>query len=77
MSDRQTQTSLDAVGMSKTRNFGHIPRHLITLSVSTSIVGGIVSPNAPAVLRLTTNSNLVGNWIGIADGFWPLRIWST
>ncbi len=46
----------------------------MTLSARRSSVCGIVSPNAFAVLRLMTNSNLVGCWIGRSAGLAPLRI---
>jgi hypothetical protein len=38
--------------------------HSITSSARATSVEGTVSPNALAVLRLTTNSNLVGSWTG-------------
>src|SRR5262245_47484260 len=53
------------------------PVHSITSSAWTSTAGGIVSPSALAVLRLTTSSNLVGCWIGRSPGFVPFRILST
>jgi hypothetical protein len=40
-------------------------------------VWGMVSPNAFAVLRLITSSNLVGCWTGRSPGLAPLRILST
>src|SRR5262249_14557802 len=40
------------------------PSHSITSSAATSRAWGIVRPNALAVLRLITNSNLVGNCFG-------------
>src|SRR5579872_460535 len=49
----------------------------ITSSAMASIVGGTVRPNAPAVLTLITNSNLVGCMIGKSAGRAPLRILST
>src|SRR5262249_52265913 len=48
--------------------------HSITSSARTSRVGGISIPTALAVLRLITNSNLVGCWTGRSAGFSPLRI---
>src|SRR5438105_6956570 len=51
--------------------------HWITSSARSSIVGGIVSPSALAVLRLITNSNLVGCSIGRSPAFAPRRILST
>src|ERR1700738_3420051 len=50
--------------------------HSITSSAATSSVGGAVSPSALAVLRLITNSNLVGCAIGRSAGFSPFRILS-
>ena len=49
----------------------------ITSSARSRSEGGIVSPSALAVLRLTTNSNLVGCSIGRSAGLAPLRILST
>jgi hypothetical protein len=45
-------------------------------SARSSSVCGIVSPRALAVLRLITNSNLVGCSTGRSEGFAPLRILS-
>src|SRR5450759_4508426 len=49
----------------------------ITLSACESSVGGIVRPSVFAVLRLMTNSNLVGSSTGRSTGLVPLRILST
>src|SRR6516225_4113149 len=49
----------------------------ITSSASASRVGGIVMPSDRAVLRLMTNSNLIGRSIGRSDGLAPLRILET
>src|SRR5207249_11237575 len=51
--------------------------HSITSSALISNEFGMVRPRALAVLRLTTNSNLVGCSTGRSDGFAPLRILST
>jgi protocatechuate 3,4-dioxygenase beta subunit len=48
--------------------------HSITSSASASTVSGTVRPSALAVLRLITNSNLVGCMTGRSAGFSPLRI---
>jgi hypothetical protein len=53
------------------------PPHSITSSARASSVGGISTPSALAVLRLITNSNLVGCSIGRSAGLAPLRILST
>ena len=53
------------------------PAHSMTWSARASSAGGIVNPRALAVLRLMTNSNLVGCSIGSSPGFAPLRILST
>jgi hypothetical protein len=53
------------------------PRYSITSSARASIDGGIVSRSAFAVLRLITNSNLVGCSTGRSAGLVPLRILST
>src|SRR6266700_4835957 len=49
----------------------------ITSSARVRRLGGISRPSAFAVLRLMTNSNLVGNSTGRSAGFAPLRILST
>jgi hypothetical protein len=49
----------------------------ITSSARASTAGGIVRPSALAVLRLITNSNLVGCSMGRSPGLAPLRILST
>src|SRR5262249_60944508 len=50
------------------------PRHSITSSASASSVGGISTPNAFAVARLMTSSNLAPASTGRSPGFSPLRI---
>ena len=50
--------------------------HSITWSARSSSEGGIVRPNAFAVLRLITSSNVVGCSIGTSAGLAPLRILS-
>src|SRR5262249_32870789 len=47
--------------------------HSITSSARASSVAGTSRPNALAVLRLITNSNLVGCSTGISAGFAPRR----
>src|SRR5205823_4448248 len=51
--------------------------HWITSSARSSSDCGIVKPSALAVLRLMTNSNLVGCSMGRSPGFVPLKILST
>src|SRR5262249_41207811 len=51
--------------------------YLITLSARASTSGGIVTPICLAVLRLITNSNLIGRSTGRSAGFVPFRILST
>ena len=48
----------------------------ITSSTRASTEGGTVRPRALAVLRFTTNSNLVGRSTGRSAGFAPLKILS-
>ena len=48
--------------------------HSITSSASESMLSGILTPRAFAVLRLMTNSNLVGCSTGKSPGFSPLRM---
>jgi hypothetical protein len=50
------------------------PSHSITSSAMESSRAGISIPSAFAVLRLMTNSNLVGCSTGSSAGFSPLRI---
>jgi hypothetical protein len=49
-------------------------RHSITSLADTSSIGGISIPSIFAVLRLITNSNVVGCWTGKSAGFSPLRM---
>src|SRR5262245_12497514 len=51
--------------------------HSITSSARASSVGGTSRPSALAVLRLITNSYLVGACTGRSAGFSPFRIRST
>src|SRR6516165_4552985 len=51
--------------------------HSITSSAMASTPGGTSRPSAFAVLRLMTNSNLVGCCTGRSPGFSPLRIFPT
>src|SRR5882724_2810705 len=55
----------------------HDAIHSITWSARVSMVGGMARPSALAVLRLMTNSNLVGCCTGRSAGLAPLRILST
>src|SRR5207247_10902662 len=50
------------------------PLHSITSSAMASSPGGKLRPNALAVLRLITNSNLLDCMTGKSAGFSPLRI---
>src|SRR5262244_481154 len=52
----------------------HRCNHSITSSARASSVGGISRPSALTVLRLITNSNLVGCKIGRSAGLAPLRM---
>src|SRR6476661_10936257 len=56
------------------RASGHRAAYSITSSALVSSDGGIVSPSALAVLRLSTNSNLVDRMTGRSAGLSPLRI---
>src|SRR6202051_4827155 len=53
------------------------PFHSITSSARASTVAGTSRPSALAVLRLITNSYLVGACTGRSAGFSPLRMRST
>jgi hypothetical protein len=60
------------------QNFFLLPiAYLITLSARVSTLCGIVTPICFAVLRLITNSNLVGRSTGRSAGLVPFRILST
>ena len=52
-------------------------RYSITSSARASSDGGTVSPSSLAVLRLITNSCLVGACTGMSAGFSPFRMRST
>jgi hypothetical protein len=54
-----------------------VSAYSITWSARTKISGEILTPMALAVLRLRTNSNLVGRSTGSSAGFAPRRILST
>src|SRR5215831_6275461 len=56
---------------------GKMTAYSITSSASASTPGGIVRASALAVLRLITNSNLVGCTTGSWAGFSPLKMRST
>src|SRR5262245_44302363 len=53
------------------------PVHSITSSARASSVGGTARPSALAVLRLITNSYVVGTCTGRSAGFSPFRMRST
>src|SRR5262249_53633103 len=53
------------------------PPHSITSLARAISVGGTSRPSTFAVLRLMTNSNLVGCSIGNSEAFAPLRILTT
>src|SRR5262249_52032840 len=55
-------------------DFGSAALHSITSSAIASTPGGMARPSSLAVLRLMTNSSLVGCMIGRSAGFSPLRI---
>src|SRR5262245_35589601 len=61
--------AMSALGQKRTSSL-----YSITSSARVSTDGGIVRPSALAVLRLITNSYLVGACTGISFGFSPLRI---
>ena len=78
----QKRTSVERLRMSalcqkQTHAVQQKGRYSITSSARASSVGGIVNPSALAVLRLMTNSNLVGCWTGRSAGFTPFKILST
>jgi hypothetical protein len=68
-----TQSGL-AVAVNLHRNKRLDAAYSITSSAMASSVGGTLMPSALAVLRLMTNSNLVGCTTGKSAGLSPLRI---
>jgi hypothetical protein len=50
------------------------PPYSMSSSARARTGGGIVSPSALAVFKLTTSSNFVGCWTGRSAGLAPLRI---
>jgi hypothetical protein len=56
------------------RGVGRESHHSITSSATASSPGGKLRPNALAVLRLITSSNLVACMTGRSAGFSPLRM---
>jgi hypothetical protein len=72
---RRSEKTLSA----KSRQMHCSKQHLysITSVALVSSAGGTSRPSAFAVLRLITNSNLVGNSIGRSLGFSPFKILST
>src|SRR5262249_4251046 len=65
-------TLMSALGQKRTS-----PHHSIVSSARVSTAGGMMRPNALAVLRLITSSYLVGACTGRSAGFSPLRMRST
>src|SRR5262249_1526735 len=58
----------------KQRDERAAPDHSITSSASASSLSGTLTPSVLAVLRVSTNSNLVGCTTGKSAGLAPLRI---
>ena len=70
----------DMCGATSNVRFGpkaDIGLHSISSSVSAMSVEGMVNPSFLAVLRLITNSNLIGCSTGKSEGLAPLKIRST
>ena len=65
------------MGQQETHALQQKASYSITSSARASKEGGTVRPSALAVLRLITNSNLVGCSTGRSEGLVPLRILST
>jgi hypothetical protein len=64
--------------LTRRANNGSVARpHSITSSAVESSLSGTVRPNAFAILRLITNSNVVGCSTGKSAGLAPRRILST
>src|SRR5262245_27976785 len=61
----------------KSSRDGNPPLHSMTLSARTRNSGGTCRPSASAVLKLSANSNLVGNSTGRSAGLVPFNILST
>jgi len=73
---RMTQRRLSSSSIVALREQQHVV-HSITSSAAISSGSGIVRPSPFAVLRLMTNSNLVGCSTGRSLGFAPRKILST
>src|SRR5262249_52138440 len=67
---RKTQSDIDPVSGRLRRN-ERAASHSITSSARARSVGGMSRASAFALLRLITNSYLVGSWIGRSVGFSP------
>ena len=74
---QRTESPGDRGQQRETRGQSGTLDYWITSSARCSSVCGIVRPSAFAVLRLMTNSYLVGNSMGKSPGLAPLRIRST
>src|SRR3954470_23953941 len=75
VTEREYSWLLSATGDQLRRSKQH--SYSITSSARASSVDGTVMPSALAVLRLITNSYLVGACTGRSAGFSPLRMRST
>src|SRR2546425_794041 len=71
---RLLQQNLPQTDSCTAANNTHGLAYSITSSAMVSSPGGKLRPNALAVLRLITNSNLVDCMTGRSAGFSPLRI---
>src|SRR5262249_21613899 len=71
------ELGMSALGQKRTHAAQQTNLYSITSPARASTEGGIVRPSALAVLRLITNSYLVGACTGRSAGFSPLRMRST
>src|SRR5262245_64427075 len=67
-------TLMSALGQKRTHATQQTNLYSITSSARAGTDGGMVRPMALAVLRLITNSYLVGDCTGRSAGFSPLRM---
>jgi hypothetical protein len=74
---RRLATAHTRSGLRRSNCFALRNFYSITSSARRRNASGIVSPSALAVLRLTTSSNLVGNWTGRSATLAPRRRRST
>src|SRR5262245_43930688 len=77
MRSRRLSGTQNSLAASSIADFSSERRYSITRVALANSTRGMVRPKFFAVLRLMTNSNLVGCWTGKSAGLAPLRILPT